>query len=173
MRNPRKNFAVGLDCTEPATLRISRMRFCSRAIGCDAGDAFSSSSRRPWGRHARILACVSLGRPRAQPLARNTASATRVPRPPRGPLQAGLQKLSKLAMVSHIAAKDEATIFMDNEDGVGPSPVAPMNFTVQAVDDNWKLDLLQSLQVARVTQLLLPGAMGRIIFRRVRLSGVE
>src|SRR5262249_7349183 len=82
-------------------------------------------------------------------------------------------KLSKLVMVSHVAAKDEATIFMDNKDGVGPSPVAPMNFTVQGVDDHRNLDILQLLQVARVTELLLPGAMGRIIFRRVRLTGVE
>src|SRR5215831_15741834 len=92
MRNPRKNFAVGLGCTEPATLRISRMRFCSRAIGCDAGDVFASSLRRTWGRRARKLACVSLGRLRAQPLARNTASATRALRPPRGPLQEGQLK---------------------------------------------------------------------------------
>src|SRR5262245_40532524 len=83
------------------------------------------------------------------------------------------QKLSELAMVRHVAAKDEAAIFMDNKDGIGPSPVTPMNFTVQAVDDNRKLDMLQSLQVAGITYLLLPGAMGRIIFRRVRLTGVE
>ena len=62
---------------------------------------------------------------------------------------------------------------MDNKDGIGPSPVAPVNFTVQAVDDNRQLDMLQSLQVARVTQLLLTGAVGRIIFRGVRLPGVE
>src|SRR5215510_2796229 len=92
MRNPTKNFAVGLGCTEPATLRISRMRFCSKAIGCDAGDAFASSPRTPWGRRAHKLACVLLGRLRAQRLARNIASATRVPRPPRGPLQPGLPK---------------------------------------------------------------------------------
>jgi hypothetical protein len=66
------------------------------------------------------------------------------------------EKLSQLAMVGHIAAKDEPAIFMDDEESVGPGAVAAVDFTVEAVNDNGKSHILQSLQVTRMSQFLLP-----------------
>ena len=62
----------------------------AKAIGRDDVDVFASSPRKLWNRRARKLAGVSLGRPRARPLARNTASVIRALRPPRGRRPANL-----------------------------------------------------------------------------------
>ena len=55
------------------------------------------------------------------------------------------QKLSQLAMVRHVAAKDKAAIFVNDEERVGPSPVATVDFAIQAVDQDRELDVFQSL----------------------------
>jgi hypothetical protein len=58
-----------------------------------------------------------------------------------------LPKLSELAVVRHVAAKDRPAIFVDNERALGQVRSSG-EFCRPAVDDNAKLDILQSLQVA-------------------------
>ena len=67
-----------------------------------------------------------------------------------------IQKLSKLTVIGHVAAKDKPAIFMNDEKGVGPGAVAAVNFAVEAVNEDRKSDILQSLQVTRMSQFLLP-----------------
>ena len=84
------------------------------------------------------------------------------------------QDLAELAVVRHVAAKDQTAIFVNDEERIGPSPVATVDLAIQAVDQDRESDIFQSLQVAAQNSTFCSQrAMRRIMFRRMRLAGVQ
>src|SRR5918999_4288678 len=83
------------------------------------------------------------------------------------------QKLSQFAIVRHVATENEPAILVDDVQSVGPRSVSPMNSAVEVIDNDWKTDVLEALQIARVKYLLLQGCVRRVVFRRMGFTCVE
>ena len=84
-----------------------------------------------------------------------------------------VQKLAQLAVVGHVAAENEPAVYVNDKKRIGPSAISTVDSTIEMIDDDVELDFFQTLQVARVRDLLFQRPMCRVIFRGMGLPGVK
>ena len=56
------------------------------------------------------------------------------------------QELAQLAVVRHVAAKNQPAVFVNDEQRVGPNPVGAVNPAIEMIDDDRKTNVFQPLQ---------------------------